>query len=128
MNKLMGIDVVTFNLTMQKLEKEYVFIDRKQVIDFLRGYPFIVPVLLETYGEIKKHFTEDSQIALEVVANPEASDDTQLIASIKVKDTLSLEDVLEKLDAFDSEWWLSSMDKAQGRLCITVEFCKQESL
>ena len=115
-----GADTVVPNFTIQTLEQQYIFKDRDEVIGFLDNHPFLVSLLLQAYNKIEKYFPEYPQVILEVVTDPEVPDDSQLVASIKTN--LSPDKALERLDSFDSEWWLQSMDRARGELCISVEF------
>jgi len=115
-----GAYTVPSNFSIQALERQYVFRDRGEVIGFLESHAFLVSLLLEAYSKIRSYFPEYPQVILEVVTDPEVPDDNQLVASIKTN--LSPNEALEKLDSFDSEWWLRSMDRARGELCISVEF------
>jgi hypothetical protein len=115
-----GADTVVPNFTIQTLEQKYTFRNRNEVIGFLENHPFLVSILIEAYEKIAKYFNEYPQIVLKVIIDPEVPDDRQLVASIKTR--LSPEEALEKLDSFDSEWWLQSIDRARGELCINVEF------
>ena len=115
-----GADTVVPNFTIQTLEQQYIFRDRAEVIGFLENHSFLIPLLLEAYSRIGLYFPEYPEVILEVVTDPEVPDDNQLVASIKTN--LSPNEALEKLDSFDSKWWLQSMDRARGELCINVEF------
>ena len=115
-----GAYTVPPNFSIQALERQYVFKDRDQVFSFLENHPFLVTLLLEAYSKIETYFPEYPQVSLEVIIDPEVPDDIQLVASIRVN--LSPEEALERLDSFDRQWWLQSMDRAKGELCIDVEF------
>ena len=115
-----GADTVPPNFSIQALERQYVFKDRDEVIGFLEGHPFLVALLVEAYSKIERYFPEYPQVFLEVLTDPEVPDDIQLVASIKT--ALSPDKALERLDSFDREWWLQSMDRAKGELCVHVEF------
>ena len=115
-----GADTVVPNFTIQALEQQYIFRDRNGVIGFLENHKFLIPLLLEAYSKIRLYFTEYPEVVLEVVTDPDVPNDNQLVASIKTN--LSPNEALEKLDSFDSKWWLQSMDRARGELCISVEF------
>lgn len=115
-----GAYTVPPHFSIQALERQYIFRHREEVIGFLERHPFLVPLLLEAYNKIDTYFPGYPQVFLEVITDPEEPDDIQLIASIKIN--LLPDEALEKLDAFDREWWLRSMDRARGELCIHVEF------
>ncbi len=104
---------------LQLLERLYSFRRRAEVLGFLEKYPFLAPLLLEAYDRIRTYFP-DSLIFLEVVADPEANGDYQLVASVAVD--LDPDEALENLEQFDEDWWLDALDRAQGMLCIDVEF------
>ncbi len=105
---------------VQMLEQLYVFRKRMEVLRFLDVHPFLVPLLLEAYAKIGKYFEPYHQVFLEVISDPEATNDRQLFAFIGTR--LSPDEALDSLECFDEEWWLDSLDEAQGKLCIDVEF------
>lgn len=105
---------------VQVLEQLYVFRKRMEVLRFLDVHPFLVPLLLEAYTKIGKYFGPYPQVFLEVISDPEATDDRQLFAFIGTR--LSPDEALDGLERFDEEWWLDTLDEAQGELCIDVEF------
>jgi hypothetical protein len=115
-----GAYTVPPNFSIQALENQYIFKDRNQVTSYLENHSFLVSLLLEAYSKIETYFPEHPQVFLEVFIDPEVSDDTQMVASIKTN--LSPDEALERLDSFDRQWWLPSMDRAKGELCIHVEF------
>ncbi|HID61453.1 MAG TPA: hypothetical protein EYP49_01715 [Anaerolineae bacterium] len=104
---------------LQLLERLYTFRRRVEVLGFLEKYPFLAPLLLEAYDRIRIYFP-DSPLFLEVVTEPEANDDYQLVVSVAI--VLDPDEALESLEQFDEDWWLDALDRAQGMLCIDVEF------
>lgn len=104
---------------IQLLERLYTFRQRAEVLWFLERYPFLAPLLLEAYEEIGYYFP-CTQVFLEVVADPEAIDDYQLVISIATN--LAPDEAVNRLERFDEDWWLDTLDWAQGKLCINVEF------
>ncbi len=105
---------------IQLLEILYVFRGQEEVLEFLERYPFLVSLLIETHSKIENYFELYPQVFLEVFTDPEAIDDRQLVASIRTN--LTPNEVLDKLDRLDEEWWLDNMDRARGKFCIDVEF------
>ena len=101
------------------LDRLYTFRERTEVLWFLERYPFLPPLLLEAYDEIENHFPY-SELFLEVVTDPEETDDSQLVISIGTN--LNPDEADDRLDEFDDSWWLDALDQAQGKLCIDVEF------
>lgn len=86
---------------------------------FLTRNDFLVPLLIEANREIKKHFPE-SDLYLEVVNDPEAKDKRQLLLYISTK--LAPREARPILKKLDNEWWLAALEKAQGKLCISLEY------
>ncbi len=106
-------------IIIQWLERLYTFRERAEVFWFLERHPLLASLLLEAYNEIGLYFPR-SPLFLEVVTDPEASDDHQLVVFISTD--LDADAVGESLRQFDKGWWLDALDRAQGNLCITVEF------
>jgi hypothetical protein len=105
-------------LEFRSIEQLYILRRRAEVIGFLKAYPFLVPLLLEAYGKIAQHFGP-SPVFLEVVTDPEAIDDRQLVAFIRTD--LDPIEALASLDRFDKSWWLEASHRSQGKLCIHLE-------
>ena len=101
------------------LERLYTFRERGEVLGFLEKYPFLVSLLLEAYNEIGNYFPY-SQVFLEVVTDPEVTDDSQLV--IFIATDLDPFETDARLERFDEAWWLDALDQAQGKLYINVEF------
>lgn len=102
------------------LEDIFVFRRARNVTEFLEEHPYLCPLLFEAYDRIQEHFGPRPQVTLEVVTDPEATDDRMLYAFIATR--LPPEEALEKLDQFDEEWWLTALARTQGMLCIDIEF------
>lgn len=115
-----GASTVPPYFMIQLLELHYVFRQRDEVIRFLEDHAFLVSLLLEARGKINLYFPEYPMVFLEVIIDPEIPEDIQLVASIRT--SLSPDEALDRLDSLDKGWWLEWMDKAQGELCIHVEF------
>lgn len=101
------------------LELLYTFRDGMNVRAFLDRYPFLVSLLLEASPKINKYFP-DKELALQVIIDPEAEKDKQLM--VLIIETSSPDDVYEQLERFDNEWWIGAVNRAKGKLCIDVEF------
>ncbi|KPJ64925.1 hypothetical protein AMJ44_11925 [candidate division WOR-1 bacterium DG_54_3] len=108
------------NFIIQLLERHYVFRQRDEVIGFLESHPFLVSLLLEARSKISVYFPEYPAVFLQLLIDPEIPKDVQLIASIRTN--LSPDEALDRLNSLDEGWWLESIDRAQGELCIHVEF------
>lgn len=99
------------------IEGLYSLKGKAAVIQFLDEYPFLIPLLLEARKNIHAHFP-NSEVSLEVIVDPEAEDDDQLLASVST--SLGAEDVYRRLKEFDRAWWLDALGRSQGLLCISV--------
>lgn len=116
-----GASIVRFwDREVQMLEQLYVFRKRMEVLRFLDVHLFLVPLLLEAYAKIGNYFEPYHPVFLEVISDPEATNDRQLFAFIGTH--LSPDEALDSLEYFDDEWWLDTLDEARGKLCIDVEF------
>jgi hypothetical protein len=101
------------------LEQLYRFKESAKIHHFLEKNLFLIPLLNEAYATIRTYFPEE-QLYLKLVTDPEAVDEEQLVVFIAVEnDTEEASQALEKLD---EEWWLLAMERAQDKLCITLEF------
>jgi len=99
------------------IESLYSLKGKTAVIQFLDKYSFLIPLLLEAREEIYAYFP-NPEPSLEVIADPEAEGDYQLLASIST--SLGAEDAYRRLKEFDRAWWLDELGRSQGLLCISV--------
>ncbi|MDP2935423.1 MAG: hypothetical protein Q8O86_02915 [Dehalococcoidia bacterium] len=102
------------------LEQMYVFRRPEEVIEFLEDHPFLVALLFDAHPQIVKHFGPRPDAVLEVVVDPEAMADRELFALIRTH--LPPRDALSRLERLDEEWWIEALERAQGALCIDLEF------
>jgi hypothetical protein len=105
---------------LEDLDRLYSFRRPIQVRRFLSEHAFLIPLLDAAYDITTRYFAPLS-LALEVIADPDSTDDQQLVLFVAVQSTPA--DAFAKLQRFDNEWRLDAMDAAQGRLCISLEFC-----
>lgn len=103
----------------RSLEQVYHFRKPVEVSLFLEKNPFLIPLLEEAYDYIRKYFPS-STLFLEVVADPEVIDERQLIIFIDANQ--GQDEASEALDRLDKDWWLDALERAQEKLCITLEF------
>ena len=101
------------------IEQLYIFRRPDEVTAFLATHPFLAPLLLEAHGKIVEYFGP-SEIILEVITDPEAIDDHELFALIRVN--LSADEALVRLDRLDAGWWLDVSRRGKGKFNIHVEF------
>jgi hypothetical protein len=97
------------------------FIPRGQeaVVAFLKRNDSLLPLLFEASKEIRKYFPE-SCLFLELISDPDGEDPDQLFAYISTD--LPPREARPKLKALDRDWWLDAVGRAQGKLCISLEY------
>lgn len=116
-----GASVVrTYEFEIRLVERLYTLRRHAKVSQFLEKFPFLVTLLVEAYSKFGNYFGPYPRVFLEVVTDPEALDDHELFALIYT--SLTPDEALDRLDWFDREWWLDASHKAQGKICIDVEF------
>jgi len=116
----MAGQIVATEPALQSLRQLYIFRRPEEVYGFLKTHPLLIPLLLEAHNKIVQYFGPSPEVVLEVVTDPEAMDDRELFAFIRTG--LPPDEALNKLDRLDKEWWLDEADRAEGELCIDVEF------
>lgn len=110
---------VRYRLQLHILERWYIFRgERAEILHFLEKHPFLVSLLFDACGEIEKYFSHPL-LYLAVAIDPEESTTDQLVVSIAIP--LTPEEAVNALNQFDKAWWLNSLKRAQGKLCITLE-------
>ncbi len=102
-----------------QLEQLYIFREKAEILRFLEEKQFLLSLLEDTYINIS-HYFPVSDLFLDVVIDPEIANERQLVIFIAIKD--NAEEASEALDKFDEEWRMDNMNRAQGSLCITLEF------
>jgi hypothetical protein len=106
-------------LYVELIKQKYSIRGDAEVFHFLEVYPFLAQLLIEAYPYIRKYFPQ-SKISLEMVSDPEEYGREQLVAFIKTD--MEPQEAVEALSNFDKMWWLNALKRAQGNLCITVEY------
>lgn len=105
--------------TIPRLESTYDVRD-PGVEQFLAANPDLVPDLIEVARAVTRYFGRDAQLALETLDDPEdAASERELFAVIST--TLSPTQALDRLDAFDEEWWLARSRAIGSRLTVTLD-------
>ncbi|MHC1635778.1 MAG: hypothetical protein ACXQTS_04025 [Candidatus Methanospirareceae archaeon] len=99
------------------LERLYTFRRKSEVVNFLVNNPLLISFLQEAYEHIRDYFKE-SQVALEVITDPETGDQELVIF---ICTNLPPDEVYKKLEQLDEEWWLDAPASAREKLCIEVE-------
>ena len=106
-------------LETHQLEQVYIFREKVEILQFLEERQFLIPLIKDAYTNIRNYFPV-SDLFLEVVIDPEIANERQLVIFIAIKE--NAEGASEALDKLDEDWWMDTMDRAQGSLCITLEF------
>lgn len=105
-------------ILLGQLDELYQFRNHDEVKDYLRRHDYVVNVLVEAPEQIKSRFGRDTQIALEVITDPEDGD-VKLFAFVLTPPPV--ERALDLRDQLDEEWWLEASERAQGQLILDVE-------
>jgi hypothetical protein len=85
---------------------------------FLDTYPFLLPLIEEAHGRVLERFPA-SRLFLQVLHDPEEPANSQLIAFVATDCDPAV--AFKKLQELDASWWLTAMDRAQGKFQINVE-------
>jgi hypothetical protein len=86
---------------------------------YLKKHPFLVPLLQEIRGKLHEYFP-DCPASLAVVTDPEEAGSEQMVVSVAT--SLAPHDAVGRLGQFDRDWWLDNVRRAQGKICVDVEF------
>lgn len=105
---------------LDQLADAYTFRDGDSVAAFLLRHPYLVDLLMEARGEIRKQFGPETPVVLQLSSDAEAEHDEELLALVLTP--LPVDEALSRLDRLDETWWLDALDRAQDQLTIHVEF------
>lgn len=112
--------IKTQNLAVRiKILKLFTLRNSGETFSFLIKNDFLLSILIDANNEIKKHFPE-TELLLEVVGDPDGVDPDQLFLYISTD--LPPREARPKLKAFYRDWWLDALGRAQGKLCISLEY------
>ena len=87
---------------IESLEKSYIFRDKTEVIEFIKKYPFLLPVVLEAPAQIRPYFPEQ-KLLLQVINDPEIPNYIHLLLSIILTD-LDPDEAMEREDKLRKNW------------------------
>jgi hypothetical protein len=116
--KFMDIEYLHRELT--SLSRLYNIRRESEVFEILEDKPSLIPLVVEAHKRIRDYFGSSTELVLEVVTDPEATEDYELV--IFVRTNLSPDDTFSKLEQLDEEWWLDASSDMSEKLCIHVEF------
>lgn len=97
---------------------EYEFVDNSRVVRFLEENPCLISLLLEALTPLQTYLPGAS-LFLEVVNDPDALKGDELI--VTARRDWTVEEALDALNEFDDAWWLDNIQRAAGKVIITVE-------
>jgi hypothetical protein len=106
------------NLALMRVEKLFSLRNSQAICSFLERNGFLIPLLIEANIEIKKHFP-DSRLYLDLISDPEV-DERQLFLYICTN--LTPREARPNLNRLDNDWWLAALDRARGKLCVSLEY------
>lgn len=129
--------ITNFRMISELLEKKFIDIERlhreltllsrlynirreSEVFKFLEDKPSIISLVLEAHERIRDYFGSSTELVLEVITDPEATEDYELV--IFVRTSLSPDDAFSMLEQLDEEWWLDASSDMSEKLCIHMEF------
>ncbi len=102
------------------LQKAFEAEDWNGVQSFIQARPQLATLLLEAKSLIQKIFGPDVLVRLNVVPDYEDNAEFLLFADIQTHDSALV--AFDKMNLFESEWWLDAAPKAEGLLHFSVEF------
>ena len=113
--------VTTYLIEQQlyHLEQLYTFDQSGIVKDYILKNPNLAGLLLEAYSELSRFFGSNPTVKLAVTIDPEEGF-RELFAYVKT--TAPVGEAIDKLDAFDAEWFLDNLYRAENKLNFNLEF------
>jgi len=100
------------------IEGIYNFVDREDIISFLKANKFLIKILKEAHKNIKFIFGASVHLYLKLCADPEEDFEELFVV---IKSTHNSEEALHLLNKLDESWFLKIVDSTQGKLNIMVE-------
>ena len=105
---------------IEALEKLYIFRDQTEVIEFIKKYPFLLPVVLEAPAEIRSYFP-DQKLLLQVINDPEIPNYIHLLLSILLTD-LDPDEAMEREDELRKNWSRGLSHEVRERFYTILEY------
>lgn len=113
-----GDTTLTTEGVISELNRLYDFRD-EQVESFLEENLSLAGLLFEAHKKALEFFGPEVQMALEMVADPEALGDRQLFVLIHTG--LSRREARARLSELDTAWWLDTLPSAEGKMEIDLD-------
>lgn len=96
----------------------YAFRDPDAVIGFLERYPGLADLLVQVRRALTDFFG-DAPVDLRVVDDPEELPRPELFAVVKTR--LSPPEAIQRLRAFDEQWWHERLRGLDAPLVVSIE-------
>ena len=80
----------------------------------------LLRVVLSAMTRLRRHFPERAAFRCEVTADPEG--DAPGVFVLSLRTSLSPQDAMPRLDAFDETWWLDASRASNGRIVVAIEY------
>ncbi|MBS3908738.1 MAG: hypothetical protein KGZ93_03820 [Actinobacteria bacterium] len=115
------IGTTTARISQQEkllLEKMYDLRGGTEVMGLIEKQPFLSTLLIDAYRKVLSYFPEAHRY-LDVIRDPESPEGSRL--ALYIATTLAPEEAVERLEQFDEDWWLDTIDNTRGKLIIDVE-------
>lgn len=103
-----------------RLDERYAIDDTRRVHAFLSAHPELVEVLLDAALVLDEYFGAEADVALEVVADPEAEGGEELV--VQVGTSAPVDEAMDRLSRMDREWFLDQLGRVGGLLNINLVF------
>jgi len=105
--------------TIDSLETCFIFRERDAVVSFIEKNRFLLVLLGDIFRNAGKYISI-SEAFLYIITDPESGGFAQLVVSIlSDMDPLQTNECMEQ---FEDEWWLDNIERAYGKLIVTLEF------
>ena len=118
----MASSVLTHPEATLRALRGYELEDEDDILDFLRRYPTLIPLLREIREAIPKFFGEEA-VTLEVSRDPEWPEDERLVANIQTH--FGPVEALDHLKRFDREWWLAKRKDVDAPILVSIELVRR---
>jgi hypothetical protein len=90
-----------------------------QVQSLLDEHPSLIDLLAEIRAKLRDYFAE-APVSLSAARDPDETARVQLVVAVTTD--LSPGEALDRLAEFDRDWWLDNLARAQGKVCVDVEY------
>jgi hypothetical protein len=114
-----ALPVAQLKAEAQQIEQLYQLRKPEEVWHFLETHQYLVPLLVEAYGYIRKYFPM-ADLVLRYVPDPEVADEEQLMIYIVTNQDVDV--AHEAMEQLDHDWWPKAGDQADDDLCIMLRF------